>query len=152
MLGVPLLCLNYHWTTIVIFYLGFNFVLSFFLLLFFATSHISDHSHYVTQALDGGIPHSFSEHQLLTSVDYHPESRFLGFWLGGFNAHVAHHLFPHICSVHYVALTSVIKECAQQHHKPYQELTLWQALKAHLRMIKLLGQDPDQGKAYVISP
>ena len=151
MIALPVATLPYHVTTVLLGYVAFQLFVSFWLLLFFAASHIAMESHYVIQDDAGHIPHSFLEHQLLTSVDYHAQNRIFGFIFGGFNAHVAHHMFPQICSVHYPALTRIIRDTAQAHGLPYHELSFFQIIRSHFRLMKTLGQGPTAGERFVVS-
>ena len=151
-LVIPMIFLPYSAGQIIIAYMLFQFCLSILLLLIFAGSHVGESSHFVGYDDDNRIAHSFYEHQLYTSVDFNTESSLMSFVMAGFNTHVAHHMFPHICSVHYPALTRIIKRVAKKHNLPYQErgiLTLW---KEHFRLLKIMGQDPDSGKKFFLLP
>jgi fatty acid desaturase len=62
------------------------------------------------QADEGGyVDGCWETHQLATSMDYSPDSRLANWLLGAVNAHAAHHLFPEVCHVHYVALSKIIR-------------------------------------------
>ena len=150
MLFIPIHFLPYHWSIITLGFVGFHFFMSSLLLVLFAASHIAVESHYVIQEESGFIPHSFLEHQLLTSVDYHPRNKIFGFIYGGFNAHVAHHMFPNICSIHYPALSAIIKQTANQFGLPYQEKSFIGIIISHFKMMKVLGSDPERANSYII--
>jgi linoleoyl-CoA desaturase len=83
--------------------------------------------------------HSFFEHQLYTSVDYHPFSPWFSFFFGGFNAHVAHHMFPNVSSEYYPEVTRVIERVAGRHQLPYQQTTLLGVITQHFQRMKHLG-------------
>ncbi|MBT8144217.1 MAG: acyl-CoA desaturase, partial [Gammaproteobacteria bacterium] len=57
----------------------------------------------------------WAEHQLRSSVDFARSNRVLGWYLGGLNFQVVHHLFPKICHVHYAALSKLVEETCRQY-------------------------------------
>jgi len=150
MIGIPALVLPYSLGSIMIAFVSFHLFMSFWLLIFFAASHISTESHYVVQDQDGNMPHSFYEHQLLTSVDFHPRNKIFGFFFGGFNAHVAHHMFPQYASVHYSELSKIIKETATEFKLPYQEMNILEIIIDHFQMMKTLGAHAQAGQEFII--
>ncbi|MBE1043055.1 fatty acid desaturase, partial [Escherichia coli] len=48
----------------------------------------------------------------------------LGYWLGGANLHLTHHLFPHWSHRHYPALSRIIGEVAPRFGIDYRLLEL----------------------------
>ncbi|MGE0633136.1 MAG: fatty acid desaturase [Pseudobdellovibrionaceae bacterium] len=150
MIAFPMMLLPYSGLTIALAFVSFHLLTSFLLLVLFAMSHISLDSHYVPTGKDGKVSHSFLEHQLLTSVDYNSQSPTMGFFLGGFNNHVAHHMFPVICSVHCIPITRMIAETAAKHNLPYREMGFWSLLKSHYGLMKELGRLPDSGQRFVV--
>jgi fatty acid desaturase len=73
---------------------------------------IASNSHHVTE-LDYVnsnpqqqlVADSWIHHQITTTIDFNPESRFANFIFGGFNIYVAHHVFPKVSHEHYPSLT-----------------------------------------------
>lgn len=152
MILIPMAFLPHSTLAIVLGFIAFHLLTSFSLLVLFAMSHIALESHYVIRGEEGHVDHSFLEHQLLTSVDYNSQNPVMGFFLGGFNNHVAHHMFPAICSVHYIPLTRLIKESAARHGLPYHDRTFWSLARSHFALMKELGSSPESGERYVVQP
>ncbi len=152
MLVLPAVVLPHPLWKILTAYVLFLLFVSYLLLLTFAASHVAMESHFVGYDEGGRLPHSFLEHQLMTSVDYYPTSQLVGFVYGGFNAHVAHHMFPNICSVHYAELSSIIKRTAEEHGLPYRELPLLKLFASHYALMKTMGSGPEAGKRFELSP
>lgn len=152
MIALPTILLPYSVGTVLAGFIGFHLVLSTMLLIFFASSHINEQSHFVVASDGGKIPHGFLNHQLLTSVDYHPTSRLMGFFFGGFNAHVGHHVFPRVGSEHYPRISEVIAETAQEFKMPYQTMTFLEIIGSHFRMMKRLGAGPGSCSEFVVKP
>ncbi len=46
----------------------------------------------------------WAEHQVRATVDLAPSNRLLGWYVGGLNFQIEHHLFPEVCHTHHPAL------------------------------------------------
>ena len=69
---------------------------------------------------------------------------FLNFFFGGFNHHVAHHLFPSINHTHCTAITPIIKQTAQEFGLQYNhEDSFFNAYLSHFRLLKNNGVQPE---------
>jgi linoleoyl-CoA desaturase len=75
-------------------------------------------------------------------MDYCPTSRVANALLGGFNCHAAHHLFPEVSHVHYVAISKIIKETAGELGLRYHELPYLAMIRSHFRFLKWMGAEP----------
>lgn len=59
---------------------------------------------------------------------------------GGLNFQIEHHLFPKTCSVHYPAMSAIVRRVARQHGLPYHVTpTFTGAVRSHWRMLRRLG-------------
>ena len=66
---------------------------------------------------------------------------FNDWFTGHLNYQIEHHLFPHICHVHYPQLSPIVAQTAREHGLQYQvRPTFFNALAAHAQMLKQLGQ------------
>jgi linoleoyl-CoA desaturase len=68
----------------------------------------------------------------------------LNWYVGGLNFQVEHHLFPKVCSVHYPALSQIVRDLAAKHDLPYNcHATMHAAIRSHLRTLRTFGRtDP----------
>jgi linoleoyl-CoA desaturase len=74
-------------------------------------------------------------------VDFAPSNRLLGWYVGGLNFQVEHHLLPDVCHVHYPALAGIIAETCRAHGVPYRaEPSLRAAIAAHYRYLRTLAR------------
>jgi linoleoyl-CoA desaturase len=90
------------------------------------------------EAPDGFIHNSWSEHELEATIDFAPGSKVVNWVTGGLNTHVAHHLFPGVCHIHYFAMTKIIEAYCQKNNYPYKKESLLSGLHSHFRyLIKL---------------
>jgi len=83
----------------------------------------------------------WATHQVTTTVDFARENRFLGWYLGGLNFQVEHHLFPKVCHVHYRALSRIVEETCAAHGVRYTaQPTLRAAVASNVRWLRALGR------------
>jgi linoleoyl-CoA desaturase len=99
---------------------------------------------------DGRMPTGWAEHQVRTTVDFAPSNRLLGWYLGGLNFQVEHHLFPDVCHVHHPALARIVEAACRAHGVPRSsQPTLRGAIAAHLRFLRDLGRPGSRVEAEV---
>lgn len=124
--------------------LGFaamHFVSSYAFVFGLSISHFAAGRIFPKVDTGGYLNLSWSKHQVATSLDYHATRRWANWLFGGFNAHVAHHLFPNISHVHYPKISEFIAELAPKHGLPYQNTTFPKAVRAHFEYLKALGHE-----------
>lgn len=89
----------------------------------------------------GLMPHTWAEHQVLTSANFSRSSAVLTWLLGGLNFQIEHHLFPHISHVHYPALSPLVEATCREHGIPYREhRTFLAGVVAHAAWLRHLGR------------
>ena len=81
-------------------------------------------------------------HTFVTTFDWTPQPAWLGYWLGGINLHLTHHLFPHWHHRHYPALSRIIAQIASQQGLDYQLLTLADLLRLQQQFLRRMGEKP----------
>lgn len=87
------------------------------------------------------MPAGWAEHQVRATLDFAPSHRLLGWYVGGLNYQIEHHLLPEVCHVHYPTLAAVVAETCREHGVPYRVLpTLRAAIAHHQRFLRVLGR------------
>jgi linoleoyl-CoA desaturase len=87
------------------------------------------------------MPRGWAEHQVRATVDFAASNRLLGWYVGGLNFQVEHHLFPDVCHEHYPALAGIVEATCLAHGVPYRsQPTLRGAIAAHYRFLRALGR------------
>jgi linoleoyl-CoA desaturase len=87
------------------------------------------------------MPTGWAEHQVRATVDFAPSNRLLGWYVGGLNFQIEHHLLPDVCHVHYRALAGIVAESCRAYGVPHRsEPTLCAAIAAHYRHLRALGR------------
>jgi linoleoyl-CoA desaturase len=105
------------------------------------THHVESTS-YPTTDEQGYINTSWVMNQIRSSNDMHPFSQLANFILGGFNNHIAHHLFPHYHHIHYPAINKIVYQVLRDNHIEPNQTTYWGGVLSHLRLLKKMGH-PD---------
>lgn len=135
-LVIPSLLLPVSFWTIFLAFLLMHFTTSFVTIFALVSSHVGENAVFPQPDADGRLPHTWAEHQLITTADYAADSAVVTFLLGGFNLHVVHHLFPNVSHVHYPELTRILKETAAEFNIEYRSFSLGEALVSHWRLLK----------------
>jgi linoleoyl-CoA desaturase len=107
-------------------------------------NHVVEDSLFIVPEEDGLIRCSWGEHQLRTTDDYSPDSPIISFLFSGLNHHVAHHLFPRYCHVHYPAITKLVRATASEFGLRYRYNSLPAALNSHFKLLKKLSKQNSQ--------
>jgi linoleoyl-CoA desaturase len=83
----------------------------------------------------------WAEHQVRATLDFAPTNRLLGWYVGGLNYQIEHHLLPGVCHVNYPALSGIVAETCRAYGVPYRTLpTLRAAITHHQRFLRALGR------------
>ena len=137
-LAVPMVVSGYAWWQVIVGYLLIHAALGVTSSVVFQLAHVVEGPALLPPE---EVQHSWAEHQLLTTSNFAPNSRFAAFFFGGLNHQVEHHLFSKICHIHYPALAPIVRELAREHGLPYYEHPgFFDALGSHLRLMQQFGR------------
>jgi len=140
MLGVPLLFSGYAPWQVVVGYLSTIAMAGLTLAVVFQLAHVVEVTAFPRVNDQLRIEDSWAAHQLKTTANFAPHSRFWNFFTGGLNHQVEHHLFYKICHIHYPALAPLIEDVAREHGVPYYAHdTFGEALLSHIRAMRRFG-------------
>ena len=139
---LPLMVLRIHWWQFLIGYLAMNLTGGAILGLIFQLAHVVEGTDYPEPDAQGDMEHTWLVHQMMTTSNFAPRNRLLSWYVGGLNYQIEHHLFPKVCSVHYPAISGVVRQAAAAYGVPYHEQpTLLRAIRSHYRMLKHFGRE-----------
>lgn len=94
---------------------------------------------------NGRFAHGRWAHQFLTTFDWHTTPGWIGYWLGGMNMHLTHHLFPDWSHRHYRTLGRLIGQVAPAHGIDYQVAGLRAFVIGQQRFLSSLGRRAGRG-------
>jgi linoleoyl-CoA desaturase len=139
-LVIPLLVIDQPWWQVIAGFVLVHLIAGVILGVVFQLAHVVEGTEHPVPDTDGEMEHAWTIHEMLTTSNFANGNRLVSWYIGGLNHQIEHHLFPRICSVHYPALSGVVRTVAQRHGVPYNEhRTLLRAVSSHHRMLKLLG-------------
>ncbi|MDH7445119.1 fatty acid desaturase family protein [Aquimarina sp. 2201CG14-23] len=139
-LVLPLLLADKEWYIILGGFLLMHMVQSLFLLFtFFMTHHIEGALYPKTDNF-GFINTSWFMNQIQSSNDFYPFSNVANFIFGGFNNHIAHHLFPHIHHIYYPSLNKILYKILMDNNIQPNQTTYVGGIISHLLHLKQLGK------------
>lgn len=136
---LPTLIADFSLFQVVGAFLIMHFIVSFFLTFTFFISHHIQEIRYVRANEETNIiENSWLSHQINTTIDFHPTSYIAHFLFGGFNTHIAHHIFPEICHIHYPTLTQIVKKTLEENNVGhwYKSFTFWEGMRSHILHLK----------------
>ncbi len=129
-------------TTILVAYLIMNFSISLFLAFTFYISHHVLETKYAEARYENTlVKSSWIRHQIVSTTDFNIDSKLGNYIFGGFNLHVAHHIFPEVSHVHYPALTKIIRETLDENQLNwYKSFGFFEGVASHLSLLKKTGR------------
>lgn len=141
-LAIPLLMVTtVPWYVFLGAYFVMHFVCGLVLAAIFQPAHVMPTNDYPMPDDTGSVENNWAVHQLLTTANFAPQSKFFSWFVGGLNFQIEHHLFPNICHIHYKKISKIVKETAKEFNLPYySQKTFVKALVEHTKMLKALGQ------------
>lgn len=137
-----LLPLFFHpWYLVLAFYVLASFVEGVILAVVFQMAHCLEEANFLPAPSQGSrIEMDWSQHQIETTVNFSPNSRFLTWYCGGLNYQIEHHLFPKVSHVHYPALSKIVEETCKEYGVTYHSHpTIWSSLRSHYRWLFAMG-------------
>ena len=141
MLVFPVLVTALTWWQVLIGFVVMHLVAGYILSIIFQMAHIVEGAHQPLPTTDDNMENAWAIHQLETTANFARHNRVLNWFTGGLNFQIEHHLFPHICHVHYRKISDIVKSTAEDFQIPYNiKPTFREALRSHLRMLKVLGR------------
>mgnify|MGYP000611757777 CR=1 FL=1 len=100
------------------------------------TAHVNEHSNFPTPDEHGNMVDCWAIHQIKSTNDFGTHNPLINYSFGGFNFHVAHHLFPNMSNIHYQKITPIIQSVIERNGLKYQELGMFEALLSHWHLLK----------------
>ena len=137
-IALPLYVTELSWVTILLCFLGMHALQSVLLLYTFLITHHVEETWYPS-VQEEQVEGSWLEHQVRSANDFFPFSRVANFVFGGFNCHVAHHLFPNLAHIHYPQVSEVLHRELAASGLPCNQTGYFQGIRSHLRLLHRFG-------------
>jgi len=137
---LPMIVIALPWWQILLGFLLMQFICGLLLTLIFQPAHVIEETDFYVVDDSGSIENNWAIHQLRTTANFANGSVIFSWLVGGLNYQIEHHLFPHICHIHYRNISNIVKETAKEFNIPYyQHKTFFGAIKSHFSLLNQLG-------------
>lgn len=137
---LPIALIDLPWWVIILGYILMHFICGLMLSLIFSSAHVVEETEFYVADQNNSLDNNWAIHQMRTTSNFANESKWFTWYVGGLNHQIEHHLFPHVCHVHYPALKEIVKKTALEFNLPYHEHKSWfGALKSHFTLMHNLG-------------
>lgn len=147
-IGLPFLLIEQPWYHILLGYLLMHAVSGLHLAIVFMLAHAVEQAEFPLPDSTGCLENDYFVHQLHTTANFSTGKFWAGVLSGGLNQQVEHHLFPHICTIHYPAIAKIVQETTKEYGVPYYDLPSFPAaVKSHVKFLKRLGVEPQREAA-----
>lgn len=144
-IGIPVMFTSYTGAEIFLGYFIMHLAAGMGVGVIFQPAHLLPEVEYPEPDENGKMKYSRFVHQLYTSVNFANSNPLVTWYGGGLNYQVEHHLFPHICHVHYKNIAPIVKETAAEFNIPYHAKEgFFETMSEHTKMLKWLGTPESQ--------
>jgi linoleoyl-CoA desaturase len=141
-LGLPLLLSGFSWWLVVLGFFTMHFTGGGIMAIIFQMAHIAEEADQPILNTEGNIENEWAIHELLTTVNFSRNNRVLGWFVGGLNFQIEHHLFPNICHIHYRKISPIVEQTAKDFGLRYNlKTSFFDAIVSHTKMLKALGRE-----------
>ncbi len=137
---LPCIFSHHGWQIVLSGFFIMHLCQSLFLLFTFFMTHHVEGVEYPSVDENGFINTSWVMNQIKSSNDMYPFSETANFIFGGFNNHIAHHLFPHVHHIHYPRLNRILYRVLHEHGVTPNQTTYWGGICSHLKLLKNMSQ------------
>jgi linoleoyl-CoA desaturase len=137
------LFLGFVWWQVLIGFFIMHYTAGLILSVVFQLAHVMPNTEMPLPDKNGSMKNTWAIHQLFTTSNFAPKSWLVGFFTGGLNHQVEHHLYSNISHIHYNKIAKIVKETASEFSLPYNEYkTFWKAISEHYNQLKVMGLKP----------
>lgn len=139
MIFLPKFILGISWGQAIGGFVLMVFTASIYALFVLLPPHANTESEFPLPDKDNALPQNWFMHMLVTTNDVQEDNWFTRFFMGSFNYHVVHHLFPNVNHVYYPEITKKLVEYARHYNLPYRRMPIATCLRNHYLLIKKNG-------------
>lgn len=138
---IPLLVLRIPWWQFLIGFVAMHLTAGLILGVVFQLAHVVEDTRHPLASAEGRMDRSWVIHQMETTSNFANGCRWITWYVAGLNHQVEHHLFPKVCSIHYPAISKIVRAVAKEHGVPYHgQPTLIAAIRSHVETLRVLGR------------
>lgn len=143
--ALPIL-LGVQWWIVLLGFILMHAIAGFVITVVFQLAHVVEGPEHFEAEENGSSENTWAIHQIKTTANFSTKNKFITWCVGGLNFQIEHHLFPHICHVHYPEISKIVKQTVEEFDLPYYEYQkLGVAVTSHIKMLKSFGHGGSLG-------
>jgi linoleoyl-CoA desaturase len=144
-IGLSIFFTDFSWWQVLIGFVIMHWTAGFILSIVFQLAHVVEGADQPMPNEQGIVESDWAVHELATTANFGRNNWLLTWYVGGLNFQIEHHLFPHICHVHYSAISHIVERTAKEYGLNYNLKPRFRdAVRSHIRMLKVLGRPQQQ--------
>lgn len=138
---VPLIVLDITWWQFLIGFFTLHLSAGIILGVVFQLAHVVEGPEFPEPNSESKIEENWLIHQMYTTSNFARDNKILGWYIGGLNYQIEHHLFPRVCSIHYPQIAPIVKQTAEEFGLPYNyHPSFTDAVLSHYRTLQRFGR------------
>ncbi len=140
LIALPIL-VGQTWYIVILGFIAMHAFAGLYITTIFQLAHVVEGPEHSTIQEGGDSPeNTWAVHQILTTANFATRSKIMTWISGGLNHQIEHHLFPHICHIHYPQIAKIVRKTVKEFNLPYYEhKRFFEAIASHLRILKSIG-------------
>ena len=107
-LVLPMILVALPWWQTLLGFLGMHYICGIVLAFIFQPAHVVEDTNFYKVKDNEVIEDNWAVHQLRTTSNFAKRSYLFSWFVGGLNYQIEHHLFPHICHIHYKGISKIV--------------------------------------------
>lgn len=132
---------GFGWGGIVLGFITMHVIASLLVTHVLQVEHLVEETDLVSPDEKGVVKKSWAVNQAEGTCNFKAKTALMEWYVGGSNYQIEHHLLPHICAVHYPAISKIVEQTAGEFGVKYNvQPTLVSAIVSHYRLLKKLGR------------
>jgi linoleoyl-CoA desaturase len=126
---------------VIVFNLIFHFVLGFTLSVVFQMAHAVGAAAFPVPNENNEVENDWAAHQVETTANFAPDNPIVGWFTGGLNFQIEHHLFPKISHIHYRGLSAIVEKTCREFGVRYHAYPNFvSGFVAHYKWLRQMGR------------
>lgn len=139
---LPIVVLDLTWWQWLIGFSTLHLTAGLILGVIFQLAHVVEETDHPLPNDEMTIENHWLVHEMVTTSNFARRNKLLSWYIGGLNYQIEHHLFPHICSIHYPKISPIVEQTAKEYGIPYNlHDTFYEAVRSHYRTLKRFGKE-----------
>lgn len=140
---LPHYVFGFSWLQVITGFLIVHVVASLLITHVLQVEHLAEEIAAVSPDAHGNVNKSWAQNQLEGTCNFYTWNKVFNWYIGGCNYQIEHHLFPQICSIHYPAISEIVRTTAHEFGLQYIcHDSFGKALVSHYKQLQSLGQNP----------